>query len=105
MIKLLLIYLLTIPIIGFGHTPYQDSIFIQNNVRTVQYRIKKVTEYHSNGELSVIGKTKMYVEPLGCLGPWPVYKKTGRWKFYGSEGKLIKVVIYKKDKQKKVILK
>jgi hypothetical protein len=52
MIKLLLIFLLTIPIIGLCHIPVNYSIIIKKKETADKHIAKRVAEYQ-NGELSV----------------------------------------------------
>lgn len=66
-------------------------------------RVNKVREYHENGQLKVKGKEIGKEESLGCLGRMKVYKKNGRWKYYNSQGYLMKIVKYKDDKDIKII--
>ena len=84
-------------------TTVQVSLEISGKKNRDRPRKEKVIQYHDNGEVQVKGKEKRYYEHLGCLGLWPVYKRHGRWKFYNDKGELIKVIVYKKDKEIRVI--
>ena len=66
MIRLIFLLLLLSPSTGLTYSPVQDSLAKK---RKRPKRITKETIYHDNGELSVEGKKKRYIEPLGCLGP------------------------------------